>query len=130
MPRHRLVVSSHQSATVIDLLDQPPLGHLLALVLSKLEELGDDAFGYKILEALSADAGGFVDHAQVYNAIRNLKDRKPKPFIEQIEERPQAGSPPIKIYAITEAGKQALAQTSRHYAAVAAYLGRKRKRRA
>src|SRR5262245_38881902 len=58
------------------LLDEAPLGHLMALVLHKLDRLGKNGYGQKVLEELSIDSGVWIDHVQIYSTIRKLVDRK------------------------------------------------------
>ena len=52
-------------------LDDPPLGHMQAVVLRKLYDLEDEAYGLKVVQTLSAQSGVLVDHSQIYTAIRN-----------------------------------------------------------
>ena len=45
----------------VPMLDDPPLGHLQAIVLKKLDELGKQAFGFKVIEELSLETGVWID---------------------------------------------------------------------
>lgn len=122
-----------RTSKVVPLLDDPPLGHLQAIVLKVLDDLGPDAFGYNALETLSRICGTRLDHAQVYSSIRKLLKRTekidnlevPVPFLQLVGTRKSSdGGPPIKIYKLTPAGRAALETTAHHHAAVAAYLNR------
>lgn len=107
----------------VALLDDPPMGHMQALVLVKLHELGPRASGFEVLKALSMECGVYLDPSQVYASIRKLVKRDP-PFIKQITEVPSPeGGPPFKIYRVTEEGRQALGRTAAHYLEVATRLG-------
>jgi DNA-binding PadR family transcriptional regulator len=110
----------------VPLLDDAPLGHLQALILKKMDELGRDAFGFNVVEQLSIESGAWIDHSQVYTTIRRFLDRE-APLVELIETRPQPGAPPLKIYKLTAAGRAALRATAEHYQAVAERLNDKRK---
>ncbi len=108
-----------RAETNVPLLDDPPLGHLQALVLKKLDTLGSEAFGYNVLEELSLETGVWIDHAQIYSTIRKLIDKK---FIELEETRAQKKGPPLKIYRVRAAGHAALEATADHHQAVAEYI--------
>ena len=120
------VLSSRAKQTV-PLLDEPPLGHLQALILKKLDELGSEAFGYNVLEQLSLQTLVWIDPSAIYSAIRRMSSEEKK-YIELVEERksPQGG-PPLKIYKLTAAGRAALRSVAAHHQAVADYINDKRK---
>jgi DNA-binding PadR family transcriptional regulator len=122
----QLIGLSPRVAREVALLDEPPLGHLQALILKKFEELGPEAFGYNVLEQLSVESGVWIDHSQIYSSIRRFLERKP-PLIELVGERKQRRGPPLKIYKLTAAGRAALKSTTAHYRAVADYLDNKQK---
>src|SRR5690349_22052488 len=103
----QLIGLAPRSARTNPVLDDPVLGHLQALVLKKLDELGPDAFGYNVLQQLSIDCGAWIDHSQIYSAIRRFLDKDP-PLIEHIDTRPQKRGPPLKIYKLTPAGRAVL----------------------
>lgn len=112
----------------VPLLDDPPIGHLQAVILKKLDDLGRDAFGYNVLEELSIECGVWIDHSQIYSSIRKLLKRDPEPFIEHVETRPSAdGGPPLKVYRLTAAGRVALKTTAAHHQAVGEYLSNKKR---
>jgi DNA-binding PadR family transcriptional regulator len=120
---------SPRSKTPVVLLDDPPVGHLQAIILKKLDELGRDAFGYNVLEQLSLESGVWMDHSQIYSTIRKLLGKQPDAFIEHVETRPsQDGGPPFKVYKLTAAGRAALKATAAHHTAVAEFLTKKNKR--
>ena len=108
------------------LLDEPPLGHLQALILDKLDELGTDAFGYRVLEELSLEAGNaWIDPATVYGTLRSLKGKHR--YIEKVGTRVSPrGGPPMKIYRVTQAGRAALKATWAHHRALTAWSERPR----
>ncbi len=108
----------------VPLLDDPPIGHLQAIVLKKLDDLGSEAYGYNVLERLSLEAGVWIDPSQVYASIRKLLD---KGLLELVGLRPQSSGPPLKIYKLTAAGRAALKATAEHHCEVAAFLNDKRK---
>jgi DNA-binding PadR family transcriptional regulator len=113
---------SSRAGHEVPLLDEPPIGHLQALVLKKLYELDSDAYGYKVLEQLSVDTGVWIDVSQVYACIRKLADKDPA-LIKQTETRRSPdGGPPLKIYKLTAAGRAALKATAAHHRAVADFL--------
>ena len=103
----------------VALLDDPPVGHLQAIVLKRLDVLGRDASGYSVLEGLSIDTGVWIDPSQIYASIRKLVDKE---LISLAETRPQPGGPPLKIYQLTAAGRAALKTTAEHHREVAAFL--------
>ena len=119
----------------IVLLDDPPMGHLQAIVLKSIAELegSNDASGYDVLEALSITCGAWIDHSQIYASIRKLlstSKKRPQPYIESSgERRSQDGGPPYKLYRLTAAGRSALEATHAHYVAVETFLRGPRKRR-
>lgn len=118
MPRSKTdyqALTTRQHATSA-LVDDPPLGHLQALVLKKLHDLYPDAYGFKVLETLSLDAGVWLDTPDVYASIRRLLAKE---LIRHTETRPQPGGPPVKIYKLEAAGRAALKATAAHYRAVA-----------
>jgi DNA-binding PadR family transcriptional regulator len=125
-----MVVKSHplglpaRHGQITALLDEPPVGHLQALVLHKLDRLGKNAYGYKVLEGLSIDSGVWIDHVQIYTTIRKLLDKE---LIELAETRPQKGGPPVKVYKLTAAGRAALKAVTAHHTALADQLNDKRK---
>jgi DNA-binding PadR family transcriptional regulator len=126
MPRaktnYKGLVTRQQATSA--LVDDPPLGHLQALVLHKLATLGRDAYGFKVLESLSGDAGVWLDAPDVYLAIRKLVG---KDLIKLVETRSQGGGAPVKVYEITVAGEAALKITTAHHRAVADQLERQEK---
>lgn len=109
----------------IALLDDPPMGHLQAVVAHKLDQLGKSAYGYKALEEISCDVSARIDHSQVYGAIHKLLNKE---FIVLVETRPQQGGPPLKIYKLTAAGQDALKRTIEHHTALASYFSSKSSR--
>jgi DNA-binding PadR family transcriptional regulator len=127
---HKLGLIAPRGSATVPLLDEPPLGHLQALILKKLDELGDDAFGYKALEELSLETKVWIDHARVYATIASLVKRKDK-YIELSGTKPSpVGGPPVKLYRLTAAGRAGLEATAAHYQAMAERLTRpSRKRR-
>lgn len=112
--------SSHH----VPMLDDPPLGHLQAIVAKKMDELGKDASGFKVIEELSVETGVWIDPSQVYASIRKLEGKKG--FIERVAtRRSEDGGPPLKIYRLTAAGRAALKAVTAHHRAVAEYLNKK-----
>ena len=114
----KLVSRRHSTSNLVD---DPPLGHLQALVLKTLYDLGDDAFGQKALTELSIAAGVQLDTPDVYSSIKRLM-RRAYVKLEQIRRQP--GGPPVKIYKVTGPGLEALKITADHHRAVTAYLDR------
>jgi DNA-binding PadR family transcriptional regulator len=123
---NKLAGLSPRSARSVPLLDDPPLGHLQALILKTLDDLGSDAFGYGALEKLSIESGVWIDHSQIYATIRRFLNRDP-PLIEHVTTREQKRGPPLKIYKLTVAGRAALKATAVHYRAVSDFLESKRR---
>ncbi len=106
----------------VPVLDDPPLGHLQAIVLRKLYDLESDAYGLMVLQTLSLETGVWLDHSQIYSIIRKLGP-KGKGLIKVKELREQQGKrPALKIYELTASGRAALTATAEHHKAVAAYL--------
>lgn len=121
---NRLEVLSSRASLDVPLLDDPPLGHLQAIVLKKLEELGKEAFGFNVLEMLSLETGVWIDPSQIYASIRKLVGKE---YVEHVETRRSPdGGPPLKIYRLTAAGRAALKAVAVHHQAVADYLNDKR----
>jgi DNA-binding PadR family transcriptional regulator len=109
------------------LLEEPELSHLQALILKKFDDLGEEAYGYKVIEGLSLETGVWLDPSQVYTNVKKMSDGGKgflaKPDVRQLPE----GGPPVKVYKLTAAGRAALKSTAEHYQAVADYLNNKRK---
>src|SRR5262249_5892953 len=102
--------------------DEPPLGALQATILKRMDELGDEAFGYKGLEELRLETGEWSDPSLVYGNIRKMADNGHK-FLESAGTRPSPdGGPPLKIYTVTAAGRAAIKSTAAYYRAVAERL--------
>lgn len=102
---------------------EPPLGHLQAVIISKFEKLGRDAYGYKLLEEVSRESGSWSNPTQIYTAIRNLANKTPTPYLEHSETRDSKdGGPPFKVYKVTPAGRAALKETIAHYRAILAVI--------
>ena len=120
----KLIGLSPRMSREVPLLDAPRLGHLQALILKKLDDLGSEAFGYNVLEQLSIESAVWIDHSQIYSSIRRLLDQE---LIAHVDTRQQKRGPPLKIYKVTAAGRAALKSTAAHYRAVADYLENKRK---
>jgi DNA-binding PadR family transcriptional regulator len=107
----------------IPLLDDPPMGHLQAVVLRTIARLGKDAYGYNVLETLCLENKCWLDHSQIYQIIRRLI--KEKGYIELAETRKQASGAPLKIYRLTPDGKAALKACIAHHRATLEYLSGK-----
>jgi hypothetical protein len=104
--------------------DEAPLGALQAMILKKMDELGHEAFGFKVLEALMLETGEWFDPSLVYGNMRRMAEKERK-FIEQTGTRPSPdGGPPLKIYRVTAAGRAAIKATAAYYRAVADRLER------
>ena len=103
----------------IPLLDDPPVGHLQAIVLKTLEGMGEDACGYNVLEKLTIDNGVWIEPSQIYSSIRKLLVKE---LIVHTETRSQPSGAPLKFYKLTAAGRAALEATAAHHTAVADYL--------
>jgi DNA-binding PadR family transcriptional regulator len=102
--------------------EEPPLGALQALILKKMEELGGNAFGYKVLEELMLETGEWFDPSLVYGSIRKLADKDRK-FVEDAgTRRSPDGGPPLKMYRVTAAGRAAIKATAAYHRAVAERL--------
>jgi DNA-binding PadR family transcriptional regulator len=120
--KHKLGVLSSRAKQRVPLLDEPPLGHLQALILKKLDDLGSEAFGYNVLEQLSLETMVWIDPSQIYSSIRRMLSDE-KAYIELVGERKSPdGGPPVKIYRLTKPGRAALDATAEHHQAMAAYL--------
>ena len=111
----------------VPMLDDPPIGHLQALILKKLDYLGSEAIGYNALEELSLETGVWLDASQIYASIRKLAEKE---LIKQTGTRRQQAGPPLKVYEVTAPGRAALKATSAHHRAVADYLDDNSKRKA
>lgn len=99
--------------------EEPPLGVLQAMILKKMDELGDEAFGFKALEALMLETGEWFDPSLVYGSIRKLADKERK-FLEPAgTRRSPDGGPPLKMYRVTAAGRAAIKATAAYHRAVA-----------
>jgi DNA-binding PadR family transcriptional regulator len=104
--------------------EEPPLGSLQAMILKKMDELGDEAFGYKVLEELMVETGEWFDPSLVYGTIRKMADKQRK-FIEHVgRRRSPDGGPPLKIYRVTAAGRAAIKATAAYHRALADFLDR------
>lgn len=111
---------SSRSDLDIAMLDEPPLGHLQAIILKTLADLGDEACGYKVVEKLIRKTRVSIDASQIYASIRKFRTRR---FVSRpIKRKSGEGGPPLKIYRITPAGRTALTVTAEHYRAVLSYL--------
>ena len=122
---HKYGVLSKRGDRNVLMLDEPELGHLQAIVLKKLEQLGTKAYGYKVIESLSLETGVWIDPSQVYSSIRKISE---KGYLAAPELRPPAGGgPPMKIYTLSAAGRAVLKATADHHQALADYLNDKRK---
>ena len=115
---------AHRSVVV---LDEPPLSHLQALILKKLEVLEGEAYGYKVIEGLSLETGVWLDPSQVYTNIKKMSATGKGFLAEPDIRQPPEGGPPVKVYKLTAAGRAALRSTAEHYQAVADYLNDTRK---
>ena len=102
------------------LVDEPPLGHLQALIMKKVDDLGSNAYGYKILEQLCADTKVWIDVSQIYGGLRRLSEDKK--YLVLAGERKEGRGPPMKIYKLTPTGRAALKTAAAHYKALARYL--------
>ena len=100
------------------------MSHLQGIILKKLDDLGEEAYGYKVIEGLALEHGVWIDPSQIYTNVKKLHD---KGFLgePQIRKQPEGG-PPTKVYKVTAAGRAALKATAAHHQAVADYLNDKR----
>lgn len=115
--RQRLGRLPQRIGLAIPLLDEPPLGHLQALVLQEIGNWEHGASGVMVVEELSLECGVWIDRSQVYDAIRRLVKAG---YLEACGTRKsEIGGPPEKIYKTTLAGRGALALTHDHYLEVA-----------
>ena len=122
---NRLGLLSSRASQDVPLLDDPPMGHLQAIILKKLDDLGREAFGFNAIEQLSLETGVWIDPSQIYASIRKLNEKE---FIEHSgTRRSRDGGPPVKIYKLTAAGRAALRTVAAHHQAVADYINHKRK---
>lgn len=103
-------------------IDAPPMGHFMLAVLFAVDQL-DKACGITILDYLIAESRSHdVSHAQIYGALRKLVDAK---YISSAGEFSNGtGSPPLKLYSITAAGREALRKTVEHYSSVVSFVTR------
>ena len=124
---HKIEMFFARSSKSVPMLDDPLIGHLQAIVLKKLDDLGKDAFGYKVLETLCLETRVFIDPSQIYSSMRKLATRIPA-LIEQVGEprKSPQGGPPVKIFQLTAAGHAALKATCAHHRAVADFLENKK----
>lgn len=107
------------------LLDDPPMGHLQAIVLKSIAELGNEACGATVQKLLEVELGVRIDHSQIYASISKLNRRRPVPYVmvAGIQPSPVQG-PPRQILVVTEAGRAAIAETAQHHDAVQSFLKR------
>ena len=120
MKTSRLGKVSARTSQAAPLLDDPPVGHLQAVVLKQLDVLGRNAYGFKVIEEITLVTGVWIDASQVYAAIRKLEG---KGFIELSERRRSAdGGPPLKVFKLTASGRAALKAVSAHHTALAEFL--------
>lgn len=118
MPRHTFRKSSSPAFEV------PPLGHVQAIVLLTLRDLGSDASGTMTIKRLTETLKWNVDRSQVYDALRRLQKAK---AIRQVRLRPsEIGGPPKKIYAVTSEGQELLQKTADHHTAISLILSKVR----
>jgi hypothetical protein len=68
---HRPRVSRHRTRP-LTVLDRGELGQRQALILKKLDDLGDEGYGHNVIEQLSLDIGVRLDRSQIYTGIRKL----------------------------------------------------------
>src|SRR5205085_5835230 len=90
------------------------------LILRKLGDLGEEAYGYRAIESLSNEMGTWLDPSQCYNAIKGLAG---KGYLQEPILRPSpSGGPPMKVYRLSASGRAALKSTAAHHRALADYL--------
>jgi hypothetical protein len=104
--------------------DVPLLGAVQAMILKKMDELGDNASGFKVHEELILETGEWVESSFIYVNIKKMADKDHK-FIESAGTRPfPGGRGPIKLYRVTAAGRAAIADTAAYHRALADRLER------
>lgn len=116
----------------VPFLDNPPLGHLQAIVLKLFDELDEDAFGYGVVAALQKEIeaskhgrGRIADSPQVYACVRKLEQAG---FIKFRKKRKSPiGGPPVRLYDVTAAGREAINVTAEHHRSLADFLARDRR---
>ena len=106
-------------SNIKDALREAPLGHFQAVVMKLVEELGEDAYGFKIEKILETIS---IDTSQIYSTFKKLENRT---FLQKVGERKSdQGGPPRKVWKLTPKGRQALQETLAHYQAVVLLLQR------
>ena len=123
-------VGSKKTARVV-VRDEPPLGAMQSKVVAMVLSLGDQSFGYRVLEGLMQDFRHeklWIDPAQVYTAFRKLSGEDKK-YIEEVELAIESRGPKVKGYRVTPAGEAALDATIAYYRTRADYLESKKPKR-
>ena len=103
----------------VPLLDQPEIGHMEGIVIRQIELLGEDAFGFKVVEVLTKKFGLCIHNIEIHNSIKILLELK---LIEIAVIGEESEFPHLEIYNLTIAGKIALKKIQMHYRAVVEYF--------
>ena len=95
--------------------DVPLLGAVQAMILKKLDELGDNASGSKAHEELILETGEWFESSVIYLSIKKMADKDHK-FIEPAGARPSPdgrGPRPGLISRKRYQGQRAIASVTR-----------------
>lgn len=94
------------------------MGELEQLILFAVLQLGDDAYGVAIREAIEDRTGRVVSSGAVYTTLGRLEERGL--VVSSVEEPTGRAGRPRKYYAVKPAGARALRST---YTAIQAMAG-------
>jgi DNA-binding PadR family transcriptional regulator len=102
-----------------------PLSLMRAKVLKQVELLGEDAFGYRVLQVLMQQTGQWIDPSQVYGTLRGLEHDM---LIAYSHTRPSSErGPPMKVFKLTPAGRASLEATAAYHRGLFEYLTEKKR---
>lgn len=96
------------------------IGGYKTLVMLMIARLGAEAYGVSILDQLREVLGKEIDHTQVYGTLKKLK--REGYVVEAGVVESEIGGPPRKMVALTEAGREALADARDYYVAMGRVL--------
>lgn len=99
--------------------NDPELGHLQTIILKIVIDLGNEAYGFRILEVFKQRLGR-TDHSQVYAGIKKLLKRG---LIRRTgNQRSVRGGPPAKLLTATSKGLLTANSVLAHHKAMVAFL--------
>lgn len=98
---------------------EPVLGNFMVLVAAAMKQLNYNASGVRIAELLEEQLKTSVSNAQVYVALKRMKEAK---LIEFVGEAASRNGPPLRTYRLSKDGEQELALKAAHTRHLSSYL--------